>query len=70
MSKSADKDAKDKRAVEPLDAIDVVDGVPDRSVHSPPWAYLLLATVFLAWLAFLAYCHLAGTVVDVTGHSH
>jgi len=36
--------------------IDVDDGIPDRSSHRPAWKYLLVALIFLVWLAFLIYC--------------
>ena len=42
--------------------VDVVDGIPDRSRHRPRWKYVALAAVFLAWVAVLLYCHLAGNV--------
>jgi len=40
--------------------VDVVDGIPDRSAHAPAWKYVLIALLFLAWLAFLIYCAVAG----------
>lgn len=40
--------------------VDVVDGIPDRSARRSAWKYVLLALVFLGWVAFLVYCHLAG----------
>lgn len=39
--------------------INVVDGIPDRSPRRAAWKYLLLAAIFLLWLAFLVYCQLA-----------
>jgi|GEM_PF-1735267 len=40
--------------------VDVVDGVPDRAPSRPLWKLLLLAGIFLAWVAFLVYCAVAG----------
>jgi hypothetical protein len=40
--------------------VDIVDGIPDRCEHAPKWKYILLAVVFVAWLAFLIYCAAAG----------
>jgi len=45
------------RAPEP---VDVVDGIPDRSVRRPLWAYIVLALIFLGWLAFLVTCRIVG----------
>ena len=42
------------------DPVDVVDGIPDRSADRSVWKYVVMAAVFSAWLAFLAYCWLAG----------
>jgi hypothetical protein len=39
-----------------------VDGIPDRSTRPALWKYLLLVAIFLAWVAFLIYCQLAGRV--------
>lgn len=49
-------DARD----EPLKAIDSVDGIPDRAAQRPMWKYVLIAAIFLGWLAFLVYCAAAG----------
>jgi len=40
--------------------VDVVDGMPDHSRHAGGWHYAAIAVVFVAWLAFLMYCRLAG----------
>jgi len=42
--------------------VDVVDGIPDCSARRSAWKYILIALVFLGWVAFLLYCHLAGNV--------
>ena len=51
---------RDKKPVEAPEPVNVVDGIPDRSTHSGTWAYLIVAAVFVAWVAFLVYCQLAG----------
>ncbi len=40
--------------------VNLVDGVPDRSPRRHIWKYVLLAVIFLAWVAFLVYSALAG----------
>jgi len=45
---------------QPAGPVDVVDGLPDRSSQPAMWKYLLLLAVFLAWVAFLVFCALAG----------
>ena len=40
--------------------VDVVDGIADRSGHPARWKILLLALIFLLWVAFLVYCGIAG----------
>ncbi len=40
-------------------ALDVVEGIPDRSALRPAWKYLLLAVLFVCWMAFLIYCAMA-----------
>ncbi len=37
-------------------AVDVVDGIPDRSPHRSAWKYMLMAAVFVLWVGFLIYC--------------
>jgi hypothetical protein len=49
-----------RKAPEPPEPVDAVDGIPDRSSNPAAWKYLLLAAIFLAWVAFLVYCQLAG----------
>lgn len=44
----------------PTEPIDVIDGIPDRQAERPRWKLLTLAGVFLAWIAFMLYCQLAG----------
>jgi hypothetical protein len=46
-----------KAAAPPIaDPVDVVDGIPDRSRNPRLWKYLVLAVLFLAWVAFLVFC--------------
>lgn len=40
--------------------VDVVDGVPDRSPKPSRWKYIVIAAIFLAWVAFLIYVLLSG----------
>lgn len=44
----------------PAAPMDVVDGIPDRSPYAALWKYLVLALIFLGWVAFLVYCRIAG----------
>lgn len=56
MSKAAPDKPGACRRPEP---VDVVDGIPDRSGNRAAWKYVVLAVVFLAWIAFLIYCQIA-----------
>ena len=38
----------------------MVDGIPDRSAKRPWWVYVVLALVFLGWVAFLVVCRIVG----------
>ncbi len=51
-----DNAAKPPQPAPALPPRDVVDGIPDRAARRPLWKYLVIALVFLAWLAFLLYC--------------
>ncbi|HUU60474.1 MAG TPA: hypothetical protein VMZ50_13120 [Phycisphaerae bacterium] len=51
----------DRRKAPPK-PVDVVDGIPDRSATAAGWKYVLLAIVFLGWVAFLIYCAAAGNL--------
>ncbi len=42
--------------------IDVVDGIPDRNGGSGIWRRVIIGAVFAAWVAFLAYCVMAGNL--------
>jgi len=53
MSKPADKSAQQPI---PTDPVDVIDGVPDRTPNPALWKKLLIAAIFIAWMAFLIYC--------------
>jgi hypothetical protein len=48
-----------KVAPRPPEAVNVVDGIPDRDERPGWWKYAILAALFLAWLGFLTYCALA-----------
>ncbi|MFW6145750.1 MAG: hypothetical protein ACOC7R_00285 [Planctomycetota bacterium] len=55
--------ADDDRHPPPPPARDVVDGIPDRSRHPRPWKYILIAVIFLAWIAVLLLLHITGQPV-------
>jgi hypothetical protein len=60
MSK-AKRPPKDQNAApQAPQAVDVVDGIPDRAARARGWYYALLAGAFLIWVAFLVYCQVAG----------
>jgi hypothetical protein len=40
--------------------VDVVEGIPDRTIRPKRWHYLLLGLIFAAWVAFLVACNLLG----------
>ena len=44
------------------EAIDVVDGVPDRSRRGSPWKYIALLAAFVGWIALLVYIQIAGSL--------
>ena len=50
----------DRTAPPPPEPVDVVDGIADRSAKPARWKLLLLALIFLLWVAFLIYCAIAG----------
>ena len=54
------KKHKSRAPREPSGDARVVDEIPDRSENRAKWKYLLLGGVFVAWVAFLVYCWLAG----------
>ena len=59
MSKQAPKTAaRSKAPVYP--PVNLVDGIPDRRPGGGRWLLILIAVVFLLWLAFLVYCQVAG----------
>jgi len=39
----------------------IAEPLPDTSPSRPRWKYAVLVAAFLAWVAFLVYCGLAGT---------
>jgi len=60
MTASKSKNKTDKTPPAPTDPIDVVGGIPDRQSRPPRWKFVVLAGVFVAWVAFMLYCQLAG----------
>ena len=52
----------EKPPAPPPQPVDVVDGIPDRSSSRRSWKYLLLAAIFVFWMAFLIYCVYAGRI--------
>jgi len=48
-------------STETRQAIDVVDGLPDRSPRAAGWKYILLLAAFVVWIALLVYIHSAGS---------
>ncbi len=58
-SSRAEPTDKKKKPASPA-PVDVVDGIPDRARSPARWKYVALALIFLAWIAFLIYCLLAG----------
>ena len=41
-------------------SVDVIDGIPGRRANTAAWKYILLAIIFLAWIAFLIYIRSGG----------
>lgn len=60
MTAKEKKKQADKTPPPPPEPIDVVEGIPDRRARSQRWRLLVLAGVFVAWIAFMLYCQLAG----------
>jgi len=62
MTRRAKKQTRQREAPPPAPPtpVNVVDGVPDVTGRRRAWKYVLIAIAFLAWVAFLAYCGLAG----------
>lgn len=58
MDDMADKSHKHHPPLSP--PIDVVNGVPDHAPTTPLWKYLLLAGLFLAWVAVLILVRVLG----------
>ncbi len=50
-----------KKQPAPPKPVNLIDGIPDRSPHPARWKYLTLLVVFLAWVAFLVFCRIAGS---------
>ena len=56
-AKPAAPPAKQPPAPEP---VDTYEGIPDCSPRRPLWRWVLMAGLFVGWLALLVYCWLAG----------
>ena len=53
----------DANGPKPPCPIDAVDGIADRTARPAAWKYILIAVIFLAWVAFLLYCLLSGNII-------
>ncbi len=58
MTEPAKDPQADSQKIHP--PVDVVDGLADRQAKPPRWKYILIAAIYVAWIAFLIYCLLAG----------
>lgn len=54
------KKSKAAAKAPPTEPIDVVDAIADRHAQPPRWKLLVLGGLFVAWIAFMLYCQLAG----------
>ena len=61
MSKRRPSGKQSKTPPEAPKPVDVVDGIPDRAAHPGARHYAVLVAAFVAWVAFLLYCQMAGT---------
>jgi len=52
---------RSKSRSEPTEPVNLVDGIPDRSPRPAKWAYVVIGVVFVAWVAALVYCRMAGS---------
>ena len=59
---AAQRQAEREAVPLPPEPVDVVDGIPDRAARTPAWKYIVIAAIFLAWVAFLVYCWLASNL--------
>lgn len=62
--RDAGRRAADDEAPPLPEPVDVVDGIPDRRAKPSRWAYVLIAAVFVAWLAFLVYSRYAAPLAE------
>ncbi len=58
MSKQSKHNSQDKPV--PPEAVDVIDGIPDRCGAGRKWKIVVGILVFGGWIAFLIYSLLAG----------
>ena len=59
---SKEKDTSPETQAPVPEPVNVVDGIPDRAPGKGTWQLILIAAVFLAWIALLIYCQLAGNL--------
>ncbi len=51
MTEPAKDPQADSQKIHP--PVDVVDGLADRQAKPPRWKYILIAAIYVAWIAFL-----------------
>ena len=56
-SGQGEKDANREPVTDP---VDMVDGLADHSGHPAKWKYIVLAAIFLAWVAFMIVMGMCG----------
>ncbi len=59
---SKEKGTSPEAQVQVPEAVDVVDGIPDRAAQKARWKWVLIGAVCLGWMALLIYCQLAGNL--------
>lgn len=57
MTKQSDKKERERDIPDPRD---VIDDIPDRTSRGRTWKLLVLAAIFVGWVAFLVFAHWAG----------
>jgi len=60
MAREKQKAAKEN-PVEPAEPVDVVDGLADHSRNPAAWKYMLLAAIFILWVALLIWALAVGS---------
>ena len=46
----------------PVEAVNIIDGIPDRSERPRKWPIVALLALFVLWVAFLIYSQLTGSL--------